>query len=98
MLPQFSDDEKEILRIIGRRKMTIQDISSKFYRCKEVPLADRNYIACVIRRVNAKCSKNKSSWVLVGEGSGRGGRVVWKGKRRTQLIVYEEKRLTESNK
>lgn len=81
MLPLFSEHEKLILEILGRRKMTVQEISDTFYHSKEAPLVDRNYVAGIIRRIEAKCEREKLGWTIVGEGSGRGGRTVWKGKR-----------------
>lgn len=77
----FSEHEKLVLTIIGRRKMTVQEISDTFYHSREVPLAERNYVANIIRRIAAKCEKQKLEWTLLGKGGGRGGRTVWRGKR-----------------
>lgn len=81
MLPLFSEHENMILKILGRRKMSIQEISDSFYHSREVPLASRNYVALVIRRIEAKCEKDKLSWTIRGKGIGRGGKTVWRGKR-----------------
>lgn len=80
---EFSDHERMILFILGRKKkMTIQEISNIFYHSQQkVPLAKRNYVAGIIRRIEAKCEKKKFKWTLLGEGSGRGGRIIWRGKR-----------------
>lgn len=81
MLPLFSEHEKLVLEILGRRKMTVQEISDTFYHSREVPLADRNYVAGIIRRIEAKCEKDKLDWTVLSKGSGRGGKTVWRGKR-----------------
>lgn len=78
---EFSEHERMVLTIIGRKKMTVQEISDSFYHSQEVPLADRNYVAGIIRRIEAKCEKQKLKWTLLGKGAGRAGRVVWRGKR-----------------
>jgi hypothetical protein len=86
---QFSEHEKMILKILGRRKMTVQKISEEFYlsRGGGVPLSARNYVNMVIRRIAAKCEIHNANWTIKGKGGGRGGKVVWRGL----------KRLTRSN-
>lgn len=81
MLPLFSEHEKMVLKILGRRKLTVQEISDSFYHSREVPLASRNYVGLVLRRIEAKCEKFKLKWTVHGEGSGRHGKTVWRGKR-----------------
>ena len=81
MLVLFSEHEKMVLQILGRKKMTVQEISDTFYHSLEVPLAERNYVANIVRRISAKCEKMKLKWTLVGKGGGRGGRTVWRDKR-----------------
>lgn len=77
----FSEHEKMILKVLGRRKMSIQELSDCFYHSQEVELPERNYVAGVIRRINAKCEREKLPWTLLGKGAGRGGRKIWRGKR-----------------
>lgn len=81
MFPLFSEHEKLILEILGRRKLTVQEISDTFYHSQEVPLASRNYVALIIRRIGAKCEKAKLKWTIHSKGLGRGGKTVWRGKR-----------------
>jgi hypothetical protein len=76
----FSEHEKMVLKILGRRKMTVQEISDTFYHSRQVPLADRNYVAGILRRIEAKCEKEDLDWTLLSEGTGRGGKTVWRGK------------------
>lgn len=78
MMVVFSEHEKMVLKILGRRKMTIHEIADEFYHSREVELAPRNYVAFVIRRITAKCKKMKLKWTLEGKGVGRGGRTVWR--------------------
>lgn len=79
----FSEHEKMVLHILGRRKMTVQEISEEFYHARELPLESRNYVAQVIRRITRKCDKLELEWTLYGRGGGRGGRTIWKDKRRS---------------
>lgn len=77
----FSEHEKMVLVILGRRKLSIQEISDSFYHSRQVPVAEKNYVAGILRRIEAKCLKNKLKWTINGRGCGRGGRIVWRGKR-----------------
>lgn len=81
MFELFSEHERMVLKIMGRRKLTIQEISDTFYHSQEVPLASRNYVALIIRRIEAKCVKEKLPWTIQSKGLGRGGKTVWRGKR-----------------
>lgn len=74
----FSRSEQKVLEIIGRRKMTIAEITDKFYDGEERPLNDIIYVASVIRRINRKCTYYGKTWSLTGEGAGRAGRTVWR--------------------
>lgn len=79
----FSEHEKLVIDIIGRRKMTIADITSEFYKQTQddEPFEPNNHIAGVIRRIVKKCEHHKMTWTLEGEGTGRGGRTVWRAPR-----------------
>lgn len=81
MLPLFSEHERLVLKILGRRKLTIQELADTFYHSQEAELVSRNYVAGIIRRIEAKCEKEQLKWTILGKGSGRGGRTVWRGKR-----------------
>lgn len=77
----FSEHEQMILHILGRSKMTIEEIALEFYHSRDLPLEPRNYVAQVVRRIDRKCDKLKLGWTLKGKGGGRGGRTIWRGKR-----------------
>jgi hypothetical protein len=77
----FSPDETKVLKILRNRKMTIAALADFFYDGKHT-LIERNYLGGVVRRINLKCEVNRLPWTLKGEGGGRKGRVIWKGKRR----------------
>lgn len=81
MTDVFSPTEERILKILGQKKMSINEIASKFLEGREVFLSDQNGVAGAVRRINEKCEKHKLPWFLNGMGSGRGGKVVWKDKR-----------------
>jgi hypothetical protein len=81
----FSTNERLVLKIIGRRKMTIAAVADFFYdscSLKGDELERKNYIAGVVRRIVRKCELNNSPWTLVGKGGGRTGRTVWRQKRK----------------
>jgi len=77
----FSDTENQIIEIIGDKKMTIAQITKKYYsKRSETPFNAKNWIAFVVRQIAGKCKHNKLPWTLEGEGLGRHGRTVWKVK------------------
>lgn len=83
---QFSYDEMAVLKVIGRRKRKIHDVAWDFnviYRKFGVSV-EQNYVAGVIRRIQKKCEKEKSTWTILGKGVGRGGKTVWRGKRKSR--------------
>ena len=75
----FSATEKKVLKIIGRKKMTITDITKKLYK-GERRLTGNNSTAGVVRRINMKCYHHDLKWCLDGRGAGRAGRTVWRDK------------------
>jgi len=77
----FSEHENLVLKILGKRRMTIEEISEEFYHSRQLPSESRNYVAGVIRRIERKCDRLKLEWTLHGKGVGRGGRTIWRGKR-----------------
>lgn len=75
----FSDHERLVLGLLGKRRMTIADLAKKFEGDFK-NLDTQNYVASVIRRINKKCEFNGLDWMIKGEGVGRGGRTVWRDK------------------
>lgn len=74
----FSDAEKKLLKVLGRKKKTITELTIDYYG--DLPYGKSNYIASVVRRINAKCEHHGTSWYLNGKGLGRGGKTVWREK------------------
>ncbi len=78
----FSPNERRILLILGRRKMTITEITAKAHPFAPVlPLNAEQSVAMSIRRIIKKCNYYGKTWTLVGTGMGRHGRTVWRAKR-----------------
>jgi hypothetical protein len=76
----FTAPEKEVLKILGRKKLTISQIVSRWGGPSHA-LDRNNYIASVIRRINKKCKHHGLTFSIAGEGAGRGGKTVWKESR-----------------
>ncbi len=74
----FSDGERRVLKILGRKRMTVSRIAERFYG--DVPMNGSIVIASIIRKITLKCERSKSPWTLRGEGVGRAGRTVWRTK------------------
>ena len=78
----FSANEHIVIKILGRKKMSIREITQRFYALDYEPkINDNNYIASVVRRIKHKCENNEVNWTIAGSGCGRRGRTVWKEKR-----------------
>ncbi len=77
----FSPTETKIIEIIGKKKMTIAEITDELHDTEYRPLNANNRVSSAIRRINDKCIHYKLKWELNGEGLGRHGRTVWKSKR-----------------
>lgn len=76
----FSHREQQILRILGRRKMTVIQITNEFYGLT-YPFERNNYIGAAIRRISRKCEHNKLPWTISGKRTFK-GRTVWREKRK----------------
>ena len=74
----FSSTELKIIKIIGRRKRTIADITFEFYKGGTIPFAAGNSIALTVRRIKNKCKYYDLNWTIDGVGGGRAGRTVWR--------------------
>lgn len=84
MTELFSPLETKILEVLGRKTMSIHDITEQAYSEADEPLGANNTIGTAIRRINEKCEYHELDWFLNGEGVGRGGRTIWKEKRTTK--------------
>ena len=76
---KFSDREQKILKVLGRKKMTVKQITLKLFRKKRSDAGTA--VAGAIRRINIKCENHDLPWYLNGIGLGRAGKTVWKEKR-----------------
>ena len=74
----FSAAEEQVLKILGRRKMTIYELTERYYAdAINIPMDPENYIGRVVRRITKKCTHFKLSWTIVGTRSVQ-GRTVWR--------------------
>ena len=61
----FSDRERLIIKVLGRRRMTLDELSSGVFKdVNEKPFDDTQTIANSIRRINKKCSHYGLNWIL----------------------------------
>lgn len=74
----FSPNERLILKLLAGKKMTITQLTWEFYRNEAQPINAPILVASTIRRINKKCSFYGKSWSIVGRGTGRTGRTVWR--------------------
>lgn len=74
----FSPTETKILKIVGKRRIKIVDITKLVYKGKKKPVTANHTVATAIRRINLKCDYYKLSWSLCGSGFGRLGKTVWR--------------------
>lgn len=72
----FSPNETKVLKILGFKKMTINQIKEKFYG-KTEPLYANIYIAKLVRNIVHKCDRARENWTIAGEGKGCTGKTVW---------------------
>lgn len=78
----FSDAEQQILKILGNRKMTLIEITERFYDDgdhSEV-FSPNNYIGSAIRRIAKKAEHFDLPWRIAGKRDVT-GRTVWKEKK-----------------
>jgi tagatose-1,6-bisphosphate aldolase len=73
----FSKSEQKVIKVLGRKKMTITDLVKGFYRSKR-PVDANNKIGTYVRRIQKKCKFHDLPWTLEGIGAGRNGRTVWR--------------------
>ena len=81
MKSQFSPTEQKIIKILGKKEMTIAEITDVVHDTEYRPLNANNRISSAIRRINQKCIFYKLGWWIDGVGAGRAGRTVWRSKR-----------------
>lgn len=80
MTELFSPLENKVLIALGKRTLSIWDLTCKIYGGEPHEINQTNVIAGTVRRINKKCEHHKLDWFLNGVGAGRGGKIVWKDK------------------
>ena len=75
---QLSSLEALVCAIITKKKQVrVIDIAEIVYKnSKKKPISKSNSITSAIRQINRKCEKANSTWRIVGEFNGRGGKLV----------------------
>jgi len=74
----FSEKELKVLKLIGKRRLTIKRLTRSYYKKDAIPTNGSNNIAATVRRIVIKAHMYNLKWTIKGEGGGRGGRTVWK--------------------
>lgn len=79
----FSKSENKVLNILSKsnQKLTIKQLTQKFYKNQQLPIYARNTMVSVVRRINNKSKYHKLKFFINGRGIGRKGKTVWKDKR-----------------
>lgn len=67
----FSEMENEIIRIIGRKKITVQEISKELFQDVKAPFDAEISVTNTLRRIIDKCIHHKLDWTLNREKTGR---------------------------
>lgn len=73
----FSPTEEKVLKILGKRKMTIKVLTEKYFKGQKKPYNPNNVISGAIVRINRKCEYYDIGFHVKGEGLGRHGKTVW---------------------
>lgn len=61
----FSDREKKIIEIIGKKKLTIEEISVELFKGdRNAPFDKKITISNSISRINDKCEYHSLAWFL----------------------------------
>lgn len=61
----FSEREQKIIKILGRRPMTLEEISSKLFQGNpDKPFDDKIAVGNSVRRIIAKCKHHNLEWTL----------------------------------
>lgn len=60
----FSDREQKIINIIGRKKLTYNDIISELFKNGSKPFDTNITVANSVRRIIRKCSHHNLKWTL----------------------------------
>lgn len=75
----FSPTEAKILKLLGKRKLTITELTEKFHD-GHPPAEANNNIAAAVRRIRLKTVVHDLNWTIKSFGMGRAGKTVWRDK------------------
>lgn len=75
----FSEREDNIIKIVGRKKLTLEEISKELFKGKKPPFDKTISVANSVRRIIKKCSFYELDWTLV------------KNRENNKLIINKEK-------
>ncbi|MFM6929949.1 MAG: hypothetical protein ACKOX6_15875 [Bdellovibrio sp.] len=79
----FSPTELQLIELLGSRKMTILELTEEFYKkYPPAPFNPNNVVSSAFNRINKKCEYYEMEWFINGQGAGRGGKTIWKEKRK----------------
>lgn len=60
----FSEREEAIIKILKRKKMTLEKISSELFKGNKMPFDSIISVANSVRRIIKKCSYHELPWTL----------------------------------
>lgn len=60
----FSEREERIIKIVGRKKLTLDEISEKLFKNEPTPFDANILVGNSIRRIIKKCSYNNLKWTF----------------------------------
>lgn len=64
-MKEFSERENKIIKIIGRKKTTIQEISDELFKDEPNTLDAETKVSSSINRIIRKCEYHSLSWTLL---------------------------------
>lgn len=59
----FSDRESKVIKILGKKPMTLKQIAEKLFKDK-IPMDANIMVSNSVSRINKKCHFNKEGWTL----------------------------------
>ena len=60
----FSDREEKIIKIIGRKKTTLEKINTELFRKGDRPFDSIIHVSNSVRRIIKKCEFHNLNWTL----------------------------------
>ncbi len=60
----FSDREQDIIKIIGRKRITLTEISVELFKKRDEPFDSVISVSNAVRRIVKKCSYHNLDWTL----------------------------------